>query len=126
MWVFRNNSFVSAVEDRADGSLLKVRARVKGDLEAFFEGVAEVEVERTPEADYLFRTTVTKVVFAEALTHAALGIDYPNFKDSIPKTKVGDRRHDAYMRVWTAMMSLQRLLVPRSGYWSPRGKGWKP
>ncbi len=125
MWVFRNDSFVSAVEDRLDRDRLWVRGRVKGDVERFFgwpEGSKRVST--SPEADYLFRARVDREEFTEALIEAVDGITYDNFKGSIPKDKVGNLRHDAYMRVWTAVVALQKKLKPKSHYWF-KGVKWR-
>jgi hypothetical protein len=109
MWVFLNNAFVSAVEYRDDPSLLVVRARVEGDLERFFSHwTVKPEVDRTEDADYLFRMVVSKDEFAEAVAQHVHNIDYDNFKDSIADSD--DDRHDAYMGVWTVMMRLQDKL----------------
>ena len=107
MWVFKNDAFVSAVADRDDPRFLWVRARVKGDIERFFRGVAEPEVHRTPNADYLYRCCVLKQAFMDACVNAAANVDYTNFKNSIPEGKVGDMRHTYYMRVWNAMLAFQ-------------------
>jgi hypothetical protein len=126
MWVFRNDAFVSAVQHRDNADHLMVRARVSGDLERFFGWpLGSDRVATTPEADYLFRTVVSREEMCEALICSVDGIVYANFKDSIPKTKKGNLRHDFYMRVWNAMMAYQRRLRPRSGYWWPGSAGEK-
>jgi hypothetical protein len=127
MWVFLNNAFVSIVEDRDEADLLWVRARVQGDLERFFKPIprewrANLVVDTTPEADYLFRSCVPRAWVRAALSSALDGVDYDNFKGSIPKNKMGDVRHTFYMRVWNAMMAYQKSLRPRSGYWQPLSK----
>jgi hypothetical protein len=43
--------------------------------------------------------------WAKYLSEAALNIDYPNFKDSIPKRD--QRRLSAYLRVWKALLGWQ-------------------
>lgn len=107
MWICLNNAFVSAVEHNSDPTLLVVRARVSGHLEAFFDGTipaAELNVEVHPERDYLYRTIVRRHAFADALSHHAVNsIDYGNFKDSVEN----DALHDAYSRVWGVMLGLQ-------------------
>jgi len=112
MWVFNNNSFVSAVEHRSDPSMLVVRARAEGDLERFFIDGEKITVEVHPERDYLFRTIVEKSRFAKVLVQHALGISYPNFKGSIAN---GDEdRHDAYLNVWSAMYTFQRWMSEKT------------
>lgn len=119
MWVFCNDSFVSAVQHLDDPNLLVVRARVEGDLERFFErwGGPKVEVERHEDRDYLFRTIVSKEQFATEMRWHIGGIDYPNFKDSIAANQ--QERHIAYLRVWAVMNDLQNMLYGVGAYaWS--------
>lgn len=106
MWVFLDNSFVSAVEHNDDPSLLVVRARIAGDLERFF-GV-DVSAERHENRDYLFRAIVSKAKFANALSKHALEISYGNFKSNISHDD--SNRYDAYNGVWSVMNDLQGRL----------------
>jgi hypothetical protein len=111
MWVFLNNAYVSIVQDRHNSRYLWVRARIHGDVERFFKGTLtgdQLRVERSPAGDYLYRTCVDRHFVAEALLNATQAVDYPNFKNSIPTTRLGNMRHDAYLRVWTTMMALQQ------------------
>ena len=106
MWIFTNNAFVSAVRHRSKPGSLMVRARLRGDLERFFEPSADVlGVEETRHADYRFRCTVSDAVFDAALMKSAASINYPNFKSSIGPND--QHRHDAYMDVWSAMHRAQ-------------------
>lgn len=106
MWVFTNTAFVSAVAHREAPDKLMVRARLKGDFDAFFGGtVPKPEVIETPDADYRFRAVVSRAAFERAVSVAAQAIDYPNFKGSI--AHADDARHDAYMDVWSAMYKVQ-------------------
>ncbi|MES2290275.1 MAG: hypothetical protein V4530_11120 [Pseudomonadota bacterium] len=106
MWVFTNTAFVSAVADRDDPSRLMLRARLKGDLEAFLARVVAVpDIVETPDADYRFRTVVRREEFLVALDHAARAIDYDNFKSSIAPDQRA--RHDAYLDVWSVMHEAQ-------------------
>jgi hypothetical protein len=114
VWVFLNNAFVSAVQHRDNADLLVVRARVEGDLERFFAEDQNLKVERTEDADYLFRTTIRKNLFAAALLNRMTEIDYANFKDSIALEDAD--RHGAYLRVWQAMNNLQGLLYGVGAY----------
>ena len=107
MWIFTNNAFVSAVRHRSQRDSLMVRARLRGDLERFFDASADVlGVEETRHADYRFRSTVSDAMFATAFMKSAADIDYPNFKSSIAPND--QHRHDAYMDVWSAMHRAQR------------------
>lgn len=114
MWVFCNNTYVSIVQDRDMADQLWVRARLKGDLEAFFEVLVEdLDVIETPEADYRWRCVASRPLVTAALIHAASKIDYENFKNSIPTSKKGNLRHDNYLRVWTVMKSYQEAFARR-------------
>ena len=110
MWIMLPDAFISVVEyvvTPPQPDKLLVRARVKGDLEKIFP---RNEVERTADADYLYRTVVTRNQLKLAMLNEIDRIDYRNFKNSVP---VEDKpRHDAYLRCWSAMMSLQTQLEP--------------
>lgn len=108
MWVFLNNAFFSAVVDRSDktGRTLVVRGRRKGELQKVFR---DVKVETTPLADYRFRARVSRDELAAALAREVGRINYVNFKDSVDDKP----RHDAYLRVWSAMFSYQKQHEPK-------------
>jgi hypothetical protein len=77
------------------------------DLEMLFPGA---QVELTDDADYLYRTVVTRNQLKLVLMGEVDRIVYKNFKNSVASD---DRpRHDAYMRCWTAMTALQNKLEP--------------
>lgn len=84
MWVVKNNSFVSIVQDRNDASMVFIRGRRESDVRNFIGSFASfVDVVETPENDYQFRVHVSKVVLADMMLAATYEVDYPNFKDSI-------------------------------------------
>jgi hypothetical protein len=113
MWVFTSNSYISAVQHRDHPSRVMVRARFRGDLEAFFgPSGLKPEVVETPKADYRFRTTVHKDEFADALLEQAEEIDYPNFKDSVRN----NNRHNVYMDVWRVMHAAQKAWPKLLGF----------
>ena len=101
MWIFSNNSFVSAVQDRNNPDGLCVRARVKGDLETLFG--SDVEVVETFDSDYRYRCFVSKDRVANTIAQSIRNIEYTNFKNSVDDHD----RHDAYLDVWTAMYRYQ-------------------
>ena len=106
MWIFLSNSFVSLVADRDDPARLLVRGRRQGDVERFLAPVSdpgEFPVSETRSADYRFRSFVPRDTVARAVAVHASAIDYPNFKDSVHD----DRRHSAYMDVWSVMHAYQ-------------------
>lgn len=109
MWVMRNDAFVSVVQDRDMPDQLWCRARLRGDLERFFKRYEDcIEVVQTDDADYRFRCCVDRPMLKQVLSDTVDGIDYTNFKSSIAQGKAGDRRHDWYMKVWSAGMAEQR------------------
>jgi hypothetical protein len=97
-----SDSFISvvALRDKPEGDTLLVRARVRGDLERLFPCVAVAE---TPDADYAFRTFLTRTELVHALSEAVGKLDYPNFKASVRDPD----RHDAYLECWEAMQEFQ-------------------
>ena len=96
MWVCLNKGFVSIVEDFNDSRCVLVRGRRIEDVENFVgQGYRIVE---TPERDYRFRTSVTKMQVAAMLVHHVESIDYGNFKNS---TK-DDPLHKMYAEVWSS------------------------
>ncbi len=121
MWIFKNDAFVSIVQDRIMPDQLWVRARVKGDLERFFgEELKELglTVVETNDADYRFRVTTDRLIVENLVAEAVNSIDYDNFKSSIADDKEGDRRHTAYMGVWSTMLRYQKselALEPKKG-----------
>jgi hypothetical protein len=112
MWIFLSDTFVSIVQPGADipkkerdGKLL-VRARVRGDLQKLFP---HAKVSETPTRDYLFRCLVPRERVAAVIANEITNINYMNFKNSV----IDNRRHTAYGRVWSMMLSLQE---PRPGW----------
>lgn len=102
MWIALSDSFLSIVAHDFDPECLLVRARVAGDIERVFP---KAKVERTPDADYLYRAKIPTEQVAQALAREARGIDYRNFKNSV----LDQDRHDAYLACWSAMLRLQRI-----------------
>lgn len=100
MWIFTNKGMVSAVEHRDNPDLLMIRARSEGHLEKVFPGC---EVTVTPDADYMYRTVLSKREVAAAVSKEIMDIGYPNFKGSIRNHDY----HDACMDVWTSMYRYQ-------------------
>ena len=101
MWTFLSNSFLSIV-DKGDpsGATLLVRARVAGDIERVFPGVAVVEEAGT---DYSYRARIDRKVVAKTIAAELQSVRYANFKSTVKDR----RRHDAYLEVWDAMMDYQ-------------------
>lgn len=102
MWIFLNRAMLSVVAHRGKPHHFMVRARFEGDLERVFP---KAKVLRTPNADYLFRATVTRRQVAAALALELGAVEYDNFKASVPHADA-DRVH-AYSGVWDVMKTAQ-------------------
>lgn len=117
MWIFLKDAFFSIVTCPKNDRLLTVRARVPGDIERVF---SRAKVYPTPDRDYAFRAFIPRHVVARAIAHEVMTIDATNFKASVKE----DFRHDAYMRVWGAALSLQeRPLLRRDARTRPLFSG---
>ena len=109
MWIFCKLGFFSAVQHREKPDVLLVRARFKGDLERLYKAMDHSKcgpIQKTPDADYLYRMECPKRAFAEVVWKTAGEIDYPNFKDAMND---GTVRDTAYMNVWRAMWAAQNF-----------------
>lgn len=142
MWVITKDGFYSAVLYRDVGKdlpgrvtrqvkpedVLVVRTRAYADAEAYItylRGAIGDEslrptpgehIVETPRADYQYRVFSTRSEWASYLTHAALDIDYKNFKSAIRDT----HRHDIYMSVWSVLNRIgSKWVMNRRGY------GWE-
>ena len=102
MWIVLNKSFLSIVKNRNNENQLLVRARVKGDIEKVFE---DADVFEDMNADYKYRSYISRENVANVISYELLKIDYDNFKSSVSKNDL-DRSH-AYMNVWSALNKLQ-------------------
>lgn len=115
MWVMTQQGFYSAIafdpkkaKQLAPGKaedVLLIRCRVEVDAERLGIFVGR-EHEKTKVADYLYRIQVTRQEWGEFLAAESADIDYGNFKDRVKKNQ-GKERASAYMRVWSALLSLQ-------------------
>jgi hypothetical protein len=104
MWIFTSEGFYSVVQ-KAGESILTVRARRQEDLERlqkYLPRLSTIYSERG--SDYAYRANCTHEEWALALARMALTIDYSNFKSTV----LENARHEAYMRVWSAMSGFQR------------------
>lgn len=101
MWIFLDRSFLSIV-DKGDpsGQTLVVRARHRGDIEAVFPDAQVIEGAGT---DYRYRARIDRERVALAIADQVRAVAYPNLKAAVRDNK----RHDAYMSVWQAMLRLQ-------------------
>lgn len=113
MWIFTKYGMLSAVEHMKDKSLIHVRAREPKVLEMFAKrNGLEVEVEKTPTCDYLYRATFDREAFAEAMKNEIMKIDYTNYKNAAKPAsrKCSGEFHHALMNVWWTMCGLQHAM----------------
>ena len=100
MWVCLSDSFLSIVDNSNTKGELLVRARRRGDIEKVFP---DAKVTSAAGRDYLFRASVKRELVSEAMHKQVMGINYPNFKDSVKNNAL----HNAYADVWGTMSRLQ-------------------
>ena len=114
MWIYLETGFYSIVHKppcKPDELLVRARSRVDIDklkkilkTKYQFDG----EVIDTPKADYAYRMIVPREIFSSFIASAAMGVDYDNFKNTIPR--IDYKRHEAYFRCWESMYEWQRDL----------------
>jgi len=107
MWVFTVDGFFSAVEHRDMPDRVMVRARTKYDIMRLGRALKLNKVQRTPKADYQYRLTCPKLVWAEYLMERAVEIDYPNFKAAMEK-RTSYARMEQLHDVWAVMAGFLR------------------
>lgn len=111
MWLITTNGFFSAVEDRDDPNIIRVRCRAEGDAEYLTRRLRELgvpghEVLTDEGSDYRYRVYVDRATFSAFVMDQALDINYGNVKDAV-KERQGPERASVYMRVWAALLELQ-------------------
>lgn len=100
MWLCLNDCFISIVNKDCARDELMVRARRPGDIEKLFP---KAQVTEYTASDYHYRAAVKVETIGAALVAELGRVVYSNFKDSVSDRPL----HDAYLRVWTAMASIQ-------------------
>ena len=109
MWTFLNDAYFSIVADRENSNLLLVRSRFRGDIEKYFPKAKVIEMR---DADYRFRTFVSRQELKKVLNKVVDDIDYDNFKNSVDETW----RHNTYLDVWSVMYSTQNRMYGQRTY----------
>lgn len=108
MWIFTKNSFISAVEHRDRPNDLIIRARRRKDLAKLFPRKEKL-IQKTPNADYLYRITISKKEFAKVLSDYVLrNLKYSNFKAA--QDPDGSEWTQFLHQVWEAGYSMQASL----------------
>ena len=129
MWVATTTGFFSAVAHRDLADTILVRARSRTDLERLRRANPILKgrpIDRTFQADYPYRMTVTSGEWAAVMAAEAAGVDYDNFKNAVMRRQ-GVARSDTYHRVWAVLHAIEyeldaqvRKVKPKG---KPRGKG---
>jgi hypothetical protein len=125
MWVFTPDGFYSVVQKPQDRkkNTLTVRTRNRGDMDALVANhFPDAEPYKVKHSDYEWRIRVPKAAWAQAVQRMAMDIDYSNFKDEVTRRQGWDR-HDVYLRVWQALLSISDR--PRRG-WRYRKNEFEP
>lgn len=102
MWIFMNDAFVSIVQERGEPDKLRVRARIKGDIErALPDAVGDVfEPKRS---DYRYHAVLPRDYVVAMVASRLSDVDYPDFKSSVPDKA----RKCSYSDVWGVMHRAQ-------------------
>ena len=114
MWICLSDAFLSIVNSDRDPTVLMVRARRRGDIEAVFG--PSVEVTTLPQRDYQFRAFIRRDIVGTVIAQALMEIDYCNFKGSVRDKNLAHSYHE----VWDIMQELQPTApyatTPRPGF----------
>jgi hypothetical protein len=109
MWIFLNDAYLSIVSKDCARDEVMVRARRKGDIEKIFP---DAKVSRYTKSDYLYRAPVKREALKAALCGEVDRVTYSNFKSSVTDRPL----HNAYLRVWSSMSTLQEVKPYSDGY----------
>lgn len=109
MWVMLRDSFISCVENIYDTDTLMVRSRTLDHLQAFLPEEFHPKIFTMKDSDYAYRAVMSKKDVAEIVSKRIMGIDYPNFKNSVDDEVL----HDFYSAVWYQGLYMQH---PELGY----------
>ena len=131
MWIINTDGFFSVVADKENNDRLVVRTRKRTDLQVFIDtygtlnsvqdtdlaDLGEPILYETPTSDYTYRCYVTREVWAEYVSGAALSIDYPNFKSEMSRNQHRNVREiNALHAVWAEMLEWQDKLYTFDEY----------
>lgn len=112
MWVMFDGGFVSAVQDRDNPAILRVRARDKRSLDTMLDMISLTghdtrgfEPITAQGTDYRWRVILPRELYGVFLLEVSDQISYTNFKDEVTHTR-GNKWHDALMDVWYAMLAV--------------------
>lgn len=124
MWLITPRGFFSAVNDPTKRGTVKVRSRVREDLERLCEldpmRRYARKIEESEFNDYRFRIYVKKRHWRQALSLLGEEITYDNHKDEV-KRQQGPQRASIYTGVWWDLLELQE---PREWEYPARRGEW--
>ena len=113
MWLFTKTGFFSVVAKQSDPDMVKIRARVREDLEDLCEQYGLiVEIVDTPHRDYPYRVFLPREKYAHLVQRVAMDVDYTNFKSNVSRDQ-GYPRAKLYGQVWNVMHDAERKLQPQ-------------
>lgn len=110
MWIFTPFGFFSIVSMRGNATHLLVRGRVRTDLSKLHEQLTDLDasgkltsqIEANAGADYPYRFTVHRTLFANTLAHwIEKGLKYENFKNEV--ARFDPERVGIYHDVWAML-----------------------
>jgi hypothetical protein len=113
MWIYTKYGFISVVRSTLTSHLV-VRAREQAHLQNLFP--LEDGIFYSPSSDYSYRLYITQKDFNDFLKDLAEDIDYPNFKDALPRVTVAERRYlNLCESIWVASWSRLNEGIHRVG-----------
>ena len=102
MWLFSTSGFVSIV---SQGELLLVRSRDQASLSQLTE-FCNSRIEKTPLADYPYRTVVSAEQLSKFVSDQILNICYRNFKSEVEDV-LGHEFVKPLHKVWDIMHEVE-------------------
>jgi hypothetical protein len=104
MWIFTTSGFVSAVRGPNDRTII-VRSRDRTSLLPISKRV-NVEIKKTPSADYPYRIAVGHEQFVAWIMNEANDISYYNFKNEVALVR-GKVFAKSLSKVWSTMHEVE-------------------
>ncbi len=104
MWLFTVDGFYSVVADSEDPGRVWIRGRHLGDIRTARERLAalgtQVEIIKTPKADYPYRIGVSRDDFIRWLERQGQAVVYPNFKAEVLRQRGPGDYEELLHMVW--------------------------
>jgi hypothetical protein len=96
MWLGHSNGWLSIVAHRERPNDLLVRARRDKHISSFWP---DVEIKFNADADYPYRSVISRDDVADVVMKYINGIDYDNFKQTVDEKNLAD----AFTSMWCTM-----------------------